>query len=372
MTRACRCGSRLYERRAVLHVSGRLFHRQARPPAASARRWPCGSPWWWNRTRGRWPTNATNAEWILEQGAGVVVSSFTKVADAVRELLRPDRYNPVPRASRRGSQLGRLRGSGDFWRRSFPASIAARTIRCCGKAHRCPAAGVAPAAASKPALLTEPRPSGSGEPKPFHAKILAVGHAAAPYVHRLFRLLEDPVRHEPRSGVPVSEARSMKKRLSSLNLRSANPQGLHRAHRRGGHRKNALWLECLRDYLNAQRVALRPCLTPPDRGAVLRDAGVRSGFCTATGCPKTEVLLSLNHLLMERATAATTVLIVERSPQSRLDVLEEIRLLGTGDPRGKCYRSSCRPAGAGPQTGRSGDRQLKQRIALRWFLHGSS
>lgn len=32
-----------------------------------------------------------NAEWILEQGAGVVVSSFSKVADAVRELLRPDR-----------------------------------------------------------------------------------------------------------------------------------------------------------------------------------------------------------------------------------------------------------------------------------------
>ena len=33
-----------------------------------------------------------NAEWILEQGAGVVVSSFSKVADAVRELLRPDRH----------------------------------------------------------------------------------------------------------------------------------------------------------------------------------------------------------------------------------------------------------------------------------------
>ncbi|MGB9454775.1 MAG: galactosyldiacylglycerol synthase [Bryobacteraceae bacterium] len=32
-----------------------------------------------------------NAEWILEQGTGVVVSSFSKVADAVRELLRPDR-----------------------------------------------------------------------------------------------------------------------------------------------------------------------------------------------------------------------------------------------------------------------------------------
>jgi 1,2-diacylglycerol 3-beta-galactosyltransferase len=33
-----------------------------------------------------------NAEWVLEQGAGVVVSSFSKVADAVRELLRPDRH----------------------------------------------------------------------------------------------------------------------------------------------------------------------------------------------------------------------------------------------------------------------------------------
>jgi 1,2-diacylglycerol 3-beta-galactosyltransferase len=33
-----------------------------------------------------------NAEWILEQGAGVVVSSFSKVAGAVRELLRPDRH----------------------------------------------------------------------------------------------------------------------------------------------------------------------------------------------------------------------------------------------------------------------------------------
>ncbi len=32
-----------------------------------------------------------NAEWILEQGVGQVVSSFSRVADAVRELLRPDR-----------------------------------------------------------------------------------------------------------------------------------------------------------------------------------------------------------------------------------------------------------------------------------------
>jgi 1,2-diacylglycerol 3-beta-galactosyltransferase len=32
-----------------------------------------------------------NAEWILEQGVGVVVSSFSQVANAVGELLRPDR-----------------------------------------------------------------------------------------------------------------------------------------------------------------------------------------------------------------------------------------------------------------------------------------
>jgi len=34
-----------------------------------------------------------NAEWILEQGAGVVVSTFSKVAAAVRELLQPDRLS---------------------------------------------------------------------------------------------------------------------------------------------------------------------------------------------------------------------------------------------------------------------------------------
>jgi len=33
-----------------------------------------------------------NAEWILEQGAGVVVSNFSKVADAVRQLLLPDQH----------------------------------------------------------------------------------------------------------------------------------------------------------------------------------------------------------------------------------------------------------------------------------------
>jgi len=81
-----------------------------------------------------------NAEWILEQGAGVVVSSFTKVADAVRELLRPARYIQYR------AQAAAVRNSAVFevpeiLRRSFPASIAARTIRCCGKAASLPRRG---------------------------------------------------------------------------------------------------------------------------------------------------------------------------------------------------------------------------------------
>jgi len=33
-----------------------------------------------------------NADWLLEQGAGLVVSSFAGIAGAVRQLLAPDRY----------------------------------------------------------------------------------------------------------------------------------------------------------------------------------------------------------------------------------------------------------------------------------------
>src|SRR5208283_1802189 len=33
-----------------------------------------------------------NTDWIEEQGAGMVVRSFSKIADAVRELLAPERY----------------------------------------------------------------------------------------------------------------------------------------------------------------------------------------------------------------------------------------------------------------------------------------
>jgi UDP-N-acetylglucosamine:LPS N-acetylglucosamine transferase len=38
-----------------------------------------------------------NAEWIEEQGAGIVVSSFSKIAEGVRELLAPERYSEYRR-----------------------------------------------------------------------------------------------------------------------------------------------------------------------------------------------------------------------------------------------------------------------------------
>jgi hypothetical protein len=65
-----------------------------------------------------------NAEWILEQGAGVVVSSFSRVADAVRELLRPDRL-----AAYRASAAA-VRNSAVFEVPEILAEIFAR--RACG------------------------------------------------------------------------------------------------------------------------------------------------------------------------------------------------------------------------------------------------
>ena len=64
-----------------------------------------------------------NAEWILEQGAGVVVSNFSKVAAAVRELLRPDRL-----AAYRARAAG-IRNSAVFEVPEILAEIFARRAR---------------------------------------------------------------------------------------------------------------------------------------------------------------------------------------------------------------------------------------------------
>ncbi|HYW42405.1 MAG TPA: AAA family ATPase [Bryobacteraceae bacterium] len=134
-------------------------------------------------------------------------------------------------------------------------------------------------------------------------------------------------------------------------------------------------LECLRDFLNAQQVAFASLfnsrLTVEQFFEMLAyDLDLR---CDRRS--KTEVLLSLNHMLLERAGAGrTTVLIVDEAHNLDWDVLEEIRLLGNlENRRGKMLQIIL----AGQQElDRKLEapefRQLKQRIALRCTLHGFS
>ncbi len=132
-------------------------------------------------------------------------------------------------------------------------------------------------------------------------------------------------------------------------------------------------LECLRDYLNAQRVAFASLfnsrLTVEQFFEMLAyDLDLRCNRLS-----KTEVLLSLNHLLMERATAGrTTVLIVDEAHNLDWEVLEEIRLLGNLETRrGKLLQIIL--AGQQELDHKLEDpryRQLKQRIALRCALRG--
>src|SRR5258706_10993472 len=88
---------------------------------------------------------------------------------------------------------------------------------------------------------------------------------------------------------------------------------------------------------------------------------------------KTEVLLSLNNMLLERAAVGrTTALIVDEAHNLEWEVLEEIRLLGNlENRRGKLLQIVL--AGQpelDEKLERPEFRQLKQRIALRCTLRG--
>jgi general secretion pathway protein A len=132
-------------------------------------------------------------------------------------------------------------------------------------------------------------------------------------------------------------------------------------------------LECLRDFLGTQQIAFASLfnsrLTVEQFFELLAyDLDLR---CNRKS--KTEVLLSLNHMLLERAQAGrTTVLIVDEAHNLEWDVLEEIRLLGNlENRRGKLLQIIL----AGQQElDRKLElpefRQLKQRIALRCTLRG--
>jgi len=132
-------------------------------------------------------------------------------------------------------------------------------------------------------------------------------------------------------------------------------------------------LECLRDFLNAQQIAFASLfnsrLTVDQFFELLAyDLDLRCNRLS-----KTEILLSLNNMLLERANVGrTTVLIVDEAHNLEWDVLEEIRLLGNLENRkGKLLQIVL----AGQQElDRKLDapefRQLKQRISLRCALRG--
>ncbi len=132
-------------------------------------------------------------------------------------------------------------------------------------------------------------------------------------------------------------------------------------------------LECLRDFLNAQQISFASLfnsrLTVEQFFEMLSyDLDLRCNRLS-----KTEVLITLNNVLLERASAGrTTVLIVDEAHNLEWDVLEEIRLLGNlENRRGKMLQIIL----AGQQElDRKLEapefRQLKQRIALRCMLKG--
>jgi general secretion pathway protein A len=132
-------------------------------------------------------------------------------------------------------------------------------------------------------------------------------------------------------------------------------------------------LECLRDFLNAQQIAFASLfnsrLTVEQFFELLSyDLDLRCNRLS-----KTEVLLGLNNLLLERAAAGrTTVLIVDEAHNLEWDVLEEIRLLGNlENRRGKLLQIVLSGQQELDRKLEAPEyRQLKQRIALRCTLHG--
>lgn len=132
-------------------------------------------------------------------------------------------------------------------------------------------------------------------------------------------------------------------------------------------------LECLREFLNTQQINFATLfnsrLTVPQFFEMLSyDFGLKGDAHS-----KTETLVALNEMLLERAAGGrTTALIVDEAHNLDWDVLEEIRLLGNlENRRGKLLQIVI----AGQQEldtklERPEYRQLKQRISLRCSLHG--
>jgi general secretion pathway protein A len=134
-------------------------------------------------------------------------------------------------------------------------------------------------------------------------------------------------------------------------------------------------LECLRDFLGSQQIAFASLFNSRLTVEQFFEMLAYDFDLRCNRLSKTEVLLSLNSLLLERSTAGrTTVLIVDEAHNLEWDVLEEVRLLGNlENRRGKMLQIIL----AGQQElddklERVEFRQLKQRISLRCTLRGFS
>src|SRR6202044_1801104 len=131
-------------------------------------------------------------------------------------------------------------------------------------------------------------------------------------------------------------------------------------------------LECLRDFLHSQQIAFASLFNSRLTVEQFFELLAYDLDLQCNRHSKTEVLLTLNNMLLERAAAGrTTVLIVDEAHNLEWDVLEEIRLLGNLENRkGKLLQVII--AGQ-PELDRKLDapnlRQLKQRIVLRTNLH---
>jgi len=130
-------------------------------------------------------------------------------------------------------------------------------------------------------------------------------------------------------------------------------------------------LECLRDFLHAQQIAFASLFNSRLSVEQFFEMLAYDLDLRCNRVSKVEVLLNLNAMLLERAGAGrTTVLIVDEAHNLEWDVLEEIRLLGNlENRRGKLLQIVL----AGQQElDRKLEapefRQLKQRIALRCVL----
>jgi general secretion pathway protein A len=130
-------------------------------------------------------------------------------------------------------------------------------------------------------------------------------------------------------------------------------------------------LECLRDYLNAQQIAFASLFNSRLTVSQFFEMLAYDFDLKCNRLSKTEVLLALNTMLLERTGAGRgTVLIVDEAHNLEWDVLEEIRLLGNLENRnGKLLQIIL---SGQPELDRKLDapnlRQLKQRVVLRCTL----